>query len=66
MNQGEGFSGRPEKPEDACYSFWMGAALKLIDCMSDVFLLSYQVNSGFCLGVQRMISRALKETGILR
>lgn len=30
-NQGKGFKGRPNKPEDTCYSFWLGATLKMID-----------------------------------
>jgi geranylgeranyl transferase type-1 subunit beta len=28
-NQGEGYRGRPNKPEDCCYSFWIAAALRL-------------------------------------
>lgn len=30
INQGEGFRGRPEKPQDTCYSFWMGATLQML------------------------------------
>ena len=30
MNQGNGFKGRPEKPQDSCYSFWLGAVLTMI------------------------------------
>jgi len=30
LNQGRGFKGRPEKPEDSCYSFWCGAVLSLL------------------------------------
>lgn len=26
-----GFNGRPNKPVDTCYSFWTGAALKILD-----------------------------------
>eukprot|EP00128_Syssomonas_multiformis_P000600 Colp12_sorted_trinity150504_noHs@34453 len=26
-----GFQGRPNKPEDTCYSFWVGATIKLLD-----------------------------------
>ena len=29
-NQGSGFRGRPNKPEDSCYSFWIGASLRMI------------------------------------
>lgn len=28
---GEGFSGRPNKDEDTCYSFWVGACLVMLD-----------------------------------
>jgi geranylgeranyl transferase type-1 subunit beta len=28
--QGSGFMGRPHKPEDTCYSFWVGATLSLL------------------------------------
>jgi len=28
--QGSGYRGRPNKPEDTCYSFWIGATLMLI------------------------------------
>lgn len=28
--QGQGFQGRPAKPPDTCYSFWIGAAMKLL------------------------------------
>jgi len=29
--QHTGFQGRPNKPEDTCYSFWVGATLRLLD-----------------------------------
>mmetsp|Transcript_18687 Transcript_18687/g.45836 ORF Transcript_18687/g.45836 Transcript_18687/m.45836 type:complete len:239 (-) Transcript_18687:292-1008(-) len=28
--QGEGFVGRPNKPPDSCYSFWIGATMKML------------------------------------
>lgn len=31
MSQGFGYHGRPNKPTDTCYTFWIGAAIKLID-----------------------------------
>lgn len=31
QRQGEGFSGRPHKPDDSCYSWWIGATLRLLD-----------------------------------
>jgi len=30
---GSGFMGRPNKPEDTCYSFWVGATLSLLDLL---------------------------------
>jgi len=32
----QGFQGRPNKPEDTCYTFWLGAAMKMLgisDCI---------------------------------
>jgi geranylgeranyl transferase type-1 subunit beta len=29
FRQQTGFNGRPNKPVDTCYSFWVGAALKV-------------------------------------
>ena len=29
MRQRSGFQGRPNKPADTCYSFWIGASLKV-------------------------------------
>ena len=30
--QGSGYTGRANKPVDSCYSFWLGAALQLLQC----------------------------------
>lgn len=30
FRQVEGFQGRPNKPDDTCYSFWVGASLKIL------------------------------------
>lgn len=30
MRQDGGFQGRPGKPSDTCYSFWIGATLELL------------------------------------
>jgi geranylgeranyl transferase type-1 subunit beta len=30
LAQGEGFCGRPNKPPDTCYSFWVGATMKIL------------------------------------
>jgi len=47
--QGSGFMGRPNKPEDTCYSFWVGATLSLLGKLemcdrksSRLFVLSTQ------------------------
>lgn len=29
----KGFSGRPNKPVDTCYSFWVGGSLKILDSL---------------------------------
>jgi len=51
VRQKSGFQGRPNKPVDTCYSFWVGASLKLLDCFQFVdieknreFLLTTQHN----------------------
>lgn len=31
FRQVDGFNGRPNKPVDTCYSFWIGATLKILD-----------------------------------
>ena len=31
MRQNDGFQGRPGKPSDTCYSFWIGATLQLLE-----------------------------------
>jgi len=31
QRQNEGFNGRPNKPDDSCYSWWIGATLKLLN-----------------------------------
>lgn len=36
FKQYSGFSGRPNKDPDTCYSFWMGATLKLLNAYSFV------------------------------
>lgn len=30
FRQVDGFNGRPNKPVDTCYSFWIGATLKIL------------------------------------
>lgn len=31
FRQVDGFNGRPNKPSDTCYSFWIGSTLKILD-----------------------------------
>ncbi|GBP07620.1 Geranylgeranyl transferase type-1 subunit beta [Eumeta japonica] len=33
FRQIDGFQGRPNKPVDTCYSFWVGASLKMLDTL---------------------------------
>ncbi|XP_053611621.1 geranylgeranyl transferase type-1 subunit beta [Plodia interpunctella] len=33
FRQIDGFQGRPNKPVDTCYSFWVGASLKILDTL---------------------------------
>ncbi|XP_021345937.1 geranylgeranyl transferase type-1 subunit beta-like [Mizuhopecten yessoensis] len=51
--QQTGFQGRPNKPVDTCYSFWVGASLKLLD----IFKLSNaEFNKGFLMSTQQAIT----------
>lgn len=34
MRQDGGFHGRPGKPSDTCYSFWVGATLELLEFLN--------------------------------
>jgi len=47
--QQTGFQGRPNKPEDTCYSFWVGATLCLLDLQH---LCDKQANRRFVLSTQ--------------
>ena len=53
MRQNSGFHGRPGKPFDTCYSFWVGATLQLLDVnkFSDP-----DENRTFLLGTQNYIT----------
>lgn len=50
--QFSGFQGRPNKPIDTCYSFWVGAALKILDAFH---LSNYEDNRSFVLATQNNI-----------
>ena len=47
--QTQGFSGRIQKPNDCCYSYWIGATLSILDCLDYV---DQSLNSGFILDCQ--------------
>lgn len=51
--QQTGFQGRPNKPVDTCYSFWVGATLQLLDIFE---LTDKTFNRGFMLETQSNIT----------
>ncbi|CAG8469204.1 12023_t:CDS:2 [Ambispora leptoticha] len=44
-----GFQGRPNKPQDTCYSFWIGGALKLLNAFD---LVDFDSNRAFLMTTQ--------------
>ncbi|KAK2163207.1 hypothetical protein NP493_1477g00021 [Ridgeia piscesae] len=52
MRQQTGFQGRPNKPADTCYSFWVGATLKLLDAFN--FTNAYH-NHSFLMETQHKL-----------
>ncbi|XP_077290980.1 geranylgeranyl transferase type-1 subunit beta [Arctopsyche grandis] len=50
--QVDGFQGRPNKPVDTCYSFWIGATLKILGVLE---LTDYNENRRYILDTQDMI-----------
>lgn len=52
----DGFQGRPNKPVDTCYSFWIGATLKMLGCYN---LVNYEMNRGYVLSTQNEITGGL-------
>ncbi|XP_071965116.1 geranylgeranyl transferase type-1 subunit beta-like [Antedon mediterranea] len=49
QRQQSGFQGRPNKPVDTCYSFWVGATLKLLDMFH---LIDANCNRTYILSTQ--------------
>lgn len=45
----DGFQGRPNKPVDTCYSFWVGASLKILDALH---LSDYTENKAYVYQTQ--------------
>ena len=52
FRQDGGFQGRPNKPIDTCYSFWIGAALKIIDAFE---LSNFKENRDYIMSTQDTI-----------
>lgn len=60
-SQGAGFCGRPNKPPDACYSYWIGATMKLLG----VYEMTYRPeNRRFNLRCESPIGGFSKHPGI--
>lgn len=49
FRQVDGFQGRPNKPVDTCYSFWIGASLKILKAFE---LTDYAANRSYILETQ--------------
>ena len=49
FRQVDGFQGRPNKPVDTCYSFWIGASLKILNAFE---LTDYAANRSYILETQ--------------
>ncbi|XP_035236366.1 geranylgeranyl transferase type-1 subunit beta [Anguilla anguilla] len=49
MRQQTGFHGRPNKPVDTCYSFWVGATLELLDVFQ---YTNFEKNRRYILSTQ--------------
>lgn len=49
FRQVDGFQGRPNKPVDTCYSFWIGASLKILNAFD---LTDYAANRSYILETQ--------------
>ncbi|PVD19709.1 hypothetical protein C0Q70_20200 [Pomacea canaliculata] len=56
MRQESGFQGRPNKPVDTCYSFWVGATLQLLGILD---LTDFLFNRTFILSTQSSITGGL-------
>ncbi|XP_054286396.1 geranylgeranyl transferase type-1 subunit beta [Macrosteles quadrilineatus] len=53
FRQVTGFQGRPNKPEDTCYSFWVGATLKLLEVFD---LVDFKENREYVMSTQSTFS----------
>lgn len=52
FRQEEGFNGRPNKPIDTCYSFWIGAALQILGAFP---LTNFEENRAYILATQNPV-----------
>ena len=49
--QKDGFQGRPNKPVDTCYSFWVGASLKVgFQFLNSVTVILKKTSQCFLIG----------------
>jgi geranylgeranyl transferase type-1 subunit beta len=51
-NTGGGMQGRPNKLEDTCYSYWVGATLRLLGRQDETSLLDEDLLTGYVLNRQ--------------
>ena len=58
QRQDTGFTGRPNKPADTCYSFWVGASLQMLGVF-DLSNVTY--NRGFILSTQSSLTGGLSK-----
>ncbi|XP_076443833.1 geranylgeranyl transferase type-1 subunit beta-like [Babylonia areolata] len=56
FRQESGFQGRPNKPVDTCYSFWIGATLQLLGVLD---LTNFLSSRSFVLSTQSLITGGL-------
>lgn len=52
LRQIDGFQGRPNKPVDTCYSFWVGASLKILNALH---LSNYANNRSYVYETQDVV-----------
>ncbi|XP_026749937.1 geranylgeranyl transferase type-1 subunit beta [Galleria mellonella] len=52
FRQVDGFQGRPNKPVDTCYSFWVGASLKILDTLH---MTNYGSNRRYVIDTQDVV-----------
>ncbi|GFT11235.1 geranylgeranyl transferase type-1 subunit beta [Nephila pilipes] len=60
FRQNHGFHGRPNKPDDTCYTFWIGASLKILGCYefvnySEVSRFVFSAQDEICGGISKLV-----------